>query len=73
MHSFYLNKYSRTSNEVTYFDSFRIKDIPKEIKKFIGNRNITTNIFRIQAYASVMANTFILDLFIFLLSIPSKY
>ena len=32
-------------NNVTYFDSFGVEHIPKEIKKFIGNRNITTNIF----------------------------
>ena len=39
---------------MTYFDSFGVEHIPKEIKKFIGNKNITTNIFRIQAYDSVM-------------------
>ena len=33
---------------VTYFDSFGIEHIPKEVKKFIGNRNITSNIYRIQ-------------------------
>ena len=39
---------------MTYFDIFGVEHIPKEIKKFIGNKNITTNIFRIQAYDSVM-------------------
>ena len=39
---------------VTYFDSFRVEHIPKEIKKFINNTNIISNIFRIQAYNSVM-------------------
>ena len=38
---------------VTYFDSFGVEHIPKEIKKF-SNENITTNIFRIQAYDSIM-------------------
>ena len=33
-----------------YFDSFGIEHIPKEINKFIGNKNIKSNIFRIQAY-----------------------
>ena len=42
------------SNNVTYFDSFRVEHIPKEIKKIIGNKNIKANIFRIQAYDSVM-------------------
>ena len=34
-------------NDVTYFDSFEVEHIPKEIKTFIGNKNIKTNIFRI--------------------------
>ena len=39
---------------VTEFDSFGVEHIPKEIKKFIDNKNIISNIFRIQVYASVM-------------------
>ena len=35
------------NNKVIYFNSFGVEDIPKEIKKFIDNKNITTNIFRI--------------------------
>ena len=42
------------NNDVTYFDSFGVEHIPKEIKTFIGNKNIKTNIFRIQAYDSMM-------------------
>ena len=38
------------NNNVTYFDSFGDEHTPKEIKKFIGNKNIITNIYRIQAY-----------------------
>ena len=38
------------NNNITYFDSFGEEHIPKEIKAFIKNRNIKTNIFRIQAY-----------------------
>ena len=38
-----------SSNLKTYFDSFGVEHIPKEIKKFIGNKNITKNIYRIQA------------------------
>ena len=37
------------NNDVTYFDSFRIEHIPKEIKTFINNKNTTTRFFRIQA------------------------
>ena len=36
-----------------YFDSFQVEHIPKEIKTFVKNKNIETNIFRIQAYDSV--------------------
>ena len=39
---------------VAYFDSFGVEHIPKEIKKFINNKNIIKNIFRTQAYNSVM-------------------
>ena len=43
---------------VTYFDSFGIEHISKEVKKFINNKNIIANIFRIQAYDSVMCGYF---------------
>ena len=43
---------------VTYFDSFGVEHIPKEIKKFINNKNIITNVFRIQAYNSEMCGYF---------------
>ena len=41
-------------NNVTYFDSFGVEHISKEIGKFIGNKNITTNIYKIQAYDAIM-------------------
>ena len=46
------------NNDITYFDSFRVEHIPKEIKKFIGNKNIIANIFRIQAYDSILCGYF---------------
>ena len=46
------------SNVVTYFNSFGVEHIPKEIKTLIKNRNIKTNIFRIQAYDSIMCGYF---------------
>ena len=46
------------NNEVTYFDSFGVEYIPKEIKGFIGNKDIKTNIFRIQAYDSILCEYF---------------
>ena len=39
-------------NNVIYFDSFGVEHIPKEIKKFIGNKNIITNNYRLQSYDS---------------------
>ena len=46
------------NNNATYFGSFGVEHIQKEIKKFIGNKNTRTNIFRIQAYNSVMCGYF---------------
>ena len=46
------------NNNVTYFDSFGVEHIPKEIIKFIENSNIKTSVFRIQAYDSVMCEYF---------------
>ena len=45
-------------NNVTYFDSFGAEHIPKEIRKSVGNKNIITNISRIQAYDSIMCGYF---------------
>ena len=46
------------NNEVTYFDSFGVEHIPKEIKKFVKNENIKRNIIRIQAYDPIMCGYF---------------
>ena len=46
------------NKDITYFDSFGGEHIPKEIKAFIKNENIKTNIFRIQAYDSIMCGYF---------------
>ena len=43
---------------VTYFDSFGVEHIPKEIMKFIVRKKIITNIYRIQAYDSIMCGYF---------------
>ena len=40
-------------NEIVYFDSFGVEHVPKEIKKFMGNKNITANIFRVRANNSI--------------------
>ena len=46
------------NNTVKYFDSFGIGHISKEVKKFVYNKNIIANIFRIQAYDSVICGYF---------------
>ena len=50
----YVNDNSRRySYDAIYFDSFGVECISKEIKKFIENKNIITNIYRIQVYSSI--------------------
>ena len=54
------------NNDITYFDSFGVEHILIEIKTFIGrssssallDKSIKTNIFRIQAYDSIMSGYF---------------
>ena len=54
------------TNNVTYFDSFGVEHIPKEIKIFIDKSIVVTNISRIQAYD---ADIFVLDLLILCLQV----
>ena len=46
------------NNDFIYFDIFGVEHIPKEILKLIGNKNIKTNIFRIQANNSILCGYF---------------
>ena len=50
-----------------YFDSFEVEHITKEIKKFIGNKTIIINIYRIQVYNSIMCGYFCIGFTDFLL------
>ena len=45
-------------SKMVYFDSFGAKHVPQKIKKFIGNKNIIANIFRVQANNSIMCGYF---------------
>ena len=56
------------NNNVTYFDSFGVEHIPKEIEKFISSKNIKINIFRIQAYDSIMSGYFCMGFIDFMLT-----
>ena len=58
----------KQNNDVTYFDSFGVEHIPKEIRTFISNKNIKANIFRIQAYNSIMCGYFCIRLINFMLA-----
>ena len=55
-------------DEIVYFDSFGVEHIPKEIKEFIGNRNIKANIFWVQANNSVMCGYFCIGFIDFMLA-----
>ena len=69
MNTLYVN-----NNSVTYFDFFGVEHIPKEIKAFIGHSlSITTNIFRIQAYDSIMCGYFCIGFIDFMLAGKTEY
>ena len=55
------------AENVTYFDSFGVEHVPKEIKKMIGNKNIVTNIYRIRVYVSIMCGYFCIRFIDFML------
>ena len=56
------------NSKVTYFGSFGVEHIPKEIKRFIGNKDIKTNIFRTQAHDSIMCGYFCISFINFMLN-----
>ena len=55
------------NNNITYFDSFGVEHTPKEIIKFIGRKNVIANIFKIQAYDSIMCVYFCIGFIKFML------
>ena len=59
------------AENVTYFDSFGVEQIPKEITKFIANKNIT-NIYRIQACNSIMFRCFCIGIIDFMLKVKKN-
>ena len=54
-------------NGIFYFNSFGVQHIPEEIKKFVRNKNIKANIFRVQARDSVMSGCFCIGFIDFML------
>ena len=61
----------RASYNAIYFDNFGGDHIPKDIKKFIGNKNIITNIYIIQAYDLIMCGYFCVGFIDFMLKSKS--
>ena len=56
------------NDDITFFESFGIEHIPKEIEAFINSKKIKTNIFRIQAYDSIMCGYFCIGFIDFMLA-----
>ena len=57
------------NNNVTYLDSFGVEHIPKEIKALIDRSFlITTIIFRIQAFDSIICGYFCIGFIYFILA-----
>ena len=54
-------------NNIIYFDSFGVEHILKKIKKFIRNKNIITNVYRIRAYDLIMCGYFCIEFIDFML------
>ena len=60
-------------NNIMFFDRFRAKHIPKEIKQFIRKENVITNIYRISAYDSIMCGYFCIGFIDFMLTDNTLY
>ena len=58
----------QNNNSVIYFNSIGVEHILKENKAFINNKNIITNIFKIQAYDSIMCGYFCIGFIGFILA-----
>ena len=59
------------NNNITYFDSFGVEHIPREIKNFIDNKYIKINILGTQAHDSVMCGYFCIGFITFMLESKS--
>ena len=55
-------------NQIAYFHSFGVEHVPKEMKEFIGNKNIKANVFRVQAKNSGMCGYFCIGFIDFMLA-----
>ena len=53
--------YISKADSVAYFDSFGVEHIPKEIKTFVGKKNIKTNILEYKYMIQECVDIFVLD------------
>ena len=68
LETYWITLYVNAKN-ITYFDSFWVENISKKIRKSI--KNITTNIYRIQAYDSILCGYFCIGFIDFMLKVKS--
>ena len=61
-------KDNKNNDEVTYYDSFGVEYLSEEVTKFIGNKNIKSNIFRVQSYDLVICGYFCIGFIYFMLA-----
>ena len=57
----------RVSYDGIYSDSFSVDHIPKQIIKFIGNKNFIRSIYRIKVYNSIIYGYFCIWIINFML------
>ena len=60
--AFYVN-----GSNIIYFDSFGVKHVPREVKKFSKSENVIANVNRTQAYDSIMCGYFCIKFIDFML------
>ena len=58
-------------NNVIHFDNFGVEYIPNKTRKFIGNKNVKTNIYIIQAFDLIMCGYFCIGFIDFMLKSES--
>ena len=66
--NYWILLYVNTEN-VKYFDSFGVEHIPKG--KFIRSKNTITNIYKLQAYNSIICEYFCIGFINFMLKVKS--
>ena len=61
------------TQNATYFDSFGVEHIPKKLEKSLGKKNISRNIYRIEACDSIVCRYFCIKFIDFMLTERKKF